>query len=74
MKTLMAKLEHILELGGTKKDIALLSISGIALLLSLFRVPLPLNPAWFPFCLWAIPIILEALMGLITAFKIRAEF
>ena len=58
MKTLMAKLEHILELGGTKKDIALLSISGIALLLSLFRVPLPLDPAWVSIVLCGIPIIL----------------
>ena len=73
MKTLMAKLEHILELGGTKKDIALLSISGIALLLSLFRVPLPLDPAWVSIVLCGIPIILEALIGLITAFDIKAD-
>ena len=31
MKTLMEKLERLLELGGTKKDIALLAIGGIAL-------------------------------------------
>ncbi len=73
MKTLMAKLEHILELGGTKKDIALLSISGIALLLSLFRVPLPLDPAWVSIVLCGIPIILEALIGLSTAFDIKAD-
>ena len=73
MKTLMAKLEHILELGGTKKDIALLSISGIALLLSLFRAPLPLDPAWVSIILCGVPIILEALIGLITAFDIKAD-
>ena len=28
MKSLMEKLEHLLELGGTKKDITLLAISG----------------------------------------------
>ena len=31
MKDLMKKLEGMLELGGTKKDITLLVISGIAL-------------------------------------------
>ena len=41
MKKCMEKLESLLELGGTKKDIALLVISGIALLCSLFDVPLP---------------------------------
>ena len=43
MKTLMEKLERLLELGGTKKDIALLAIGGIALVCSLLkRQPLPL--------------------------------
>lgn len=32
----MEKLEHFLELGGTKKDITLLVISGIALIVSIF--------------------------------------
>ena len=73
MKTLMAKLEHILELGGTKRDIALLSISSIALLLSLFRAPLPLDPTWVSIILCGVPIILEALIGLITAFDIKAD-
>ena len=30
MKTLIAKLEGLLELGGIKKDVALLALSGIA--------------------------------------------
>ena len=34
MKLAMEKLEHFLELGGTKKDITLLVISGIALIAS----------------------------------------
>ena len=33
MKALMEKLEHLLELGGIKKDVTLLVISGIAVLL-----------------------------------------
>ena len=43
MKSLMEKLEHLLELGGIKKDITLLVISGIGVLLSLLGVQL------FPF-------------------------
>ena len=35
MKKLMEKLEHLLEWGGTKKDIAFLAVSGIALIVSL---------------------------------------
>ena len=48
VKLAMEKLEHLLELGGTKKDITLLVISGI-------------------------PIILEAVIGLVTAFDIKAD-
>ena len=36
VKLAMEKLEHFLELGGTKKDITLLVISGIALIVSIF--------------------------------------
>ena len=43
----MEKLEHFLELGGTKKDITLLVISGIALIVSIFDlVPLPFDASW----------------------------
>ena len=40
MKLAMEKLEHFLELGGTKKDITLLVISGIALIISIFDLTL----------------------------------
>lgn len=36
VKLAMEKLEHFLELGGTKKDITLLVISSIALIVSIF--------------------------------------
>lgn len=35
MKKLMKKLEELLEIGGTKKDIAFLIISAISLIISL---------------------------------------
>lgn len=74
MKKFMKKLEHILELGGTKKDIALLVISGIALIVSLCGLlPLPFDAAWVAILLCGIPIILEAVIGLVTAFDIKAD-
>lgn len=74
MKALISKLESLLELGGTKKDIVLLIISGIALLISFFDfIPLPFNAAWVAIVLCGIPIILEAIIGLITSFDIKAD-
>lgn len=74
MKALIIKLESLLELGGTKKDIVLLIISGIALLISFFDfIPLPFNTAWIAIVLCGIPILLEAIIGLITRFDIKAD-
>ncbi len=74
MKKLMGKLEELLELGGTKKDIILLVISGIALILSLTKVvPLPFDISWVAIILCGVPIILEAVIGLVTAFDIKAD-
>ena len=74
MKKFMEKIEHILALGGTKKDITLLAISGIALIISLFDLlPLPFNAAWIAVLLCGIPIILEAIICLVTAFDIKAD-
>lgn len=74
MKTVIKKLENLLELGGTKKDITLLIISGIALLVSLIGLkPLPFNAAWLAILLCGVPIILEAIIGLVTEFDIKAD-
>ena len=54
MKNLSEELAHLLDLGGMKKDVTLLEISGIAVLCSL-------------------PIILDAVIGLVTAFDIKAD-
>ena len=71
----MKKLEELLEWGGTKKDITFLVISGIALLLSIFHlVPgLPFDIAWVAIILCGLPIVLEAVIGLVTAFDIKAD-
>ena len=74
VKLAMEKLEHFLELGGTKKGITLLVISGIALIVSIFDlVPLPFDASWAAIILCGIPIILEAVIGLVTAFDIKAD-
>lgn len=74
MKKLMKKLEKLLELGGVKKDITLLVISGIALVLSLMNVlSLPFDISWVAIILCGVPIILEAIIGLITEFDIKAD-
>ena len=74
MKSLVKRLESLLELGGIKKDIIFLIISGAAVLLSLldFR-PFPFDMAWIAIILCGIPIILEAIIGLVTSFDIKAD-
>lgn len=43
MKRVMEKLEHLLKLGGIRKDIVLLVVSGIAVICSLLKFqPFPL--------------------------------
>ena len=74
MKNLMEKLEHLLELGGIKKDIALLAISGVAVICSLVGFqPFPFDMAWIAIVLCGLPIVLEAVIGLVTAFDIKAD-
>lgn len=74
MKKLIKSLEHFLEWGGIKKDVVLLSVSGIALILSLFDfVSLPFDIAWVAIILCGVPITLEAIIGLVTAFDIKAD-
>lgn len=74
MNQVMEKLEHLLELGGIRKDIILLVISGAAVLCSLFGFqPFPFDMAWIAVILCGVPIILEAVIGLVTAFDIKAD-
>ena len=74
MKKFIEMLERFLELGGTKKDIACLVIAGVSLVLSLLGiVPLPFDIAWVAILVCGIPIILEAFIGLVTAFDIKAD-
>ena len=70
----MKLLQKFLDWGGVKKDVTLLVISGVALLVSIFHLlPLPFDPAWVAIILCGIPIILEAIIGLVTEFDIKAD-
>ena len=74
MKKLIHILEYISELGGTRRDVVFLILSGLALGLNILQpFPLPFDPAWVAILLCGLPIILEAAIGLITAFDIKAD-
>lgn len=74
MSKIIKKMEKLLEWGGMKKDITCLVLSGIALIVSIFDlVPLPFDAAWIAIILCGLPIIMEAIIGLITVFDIKAD-
>ena len=69
-----AALEAAAEWGGMKREIAFLVIGGASLLLSLAGIDfLPFDPAWAAIILCGVPIILEAVVGLVTVFDIKAD-
>ncbi len=71
---MLEKIESFLEWGGTKKDVVFLVISGIALLMSIFNwFQLPIDPAWVAIILCGLPIVIEAIIGLVTRFDIKAD-
>lgn len=67
-------LEKVLEWGGMKRDVVFLIISAVAVLVSLF-VPIDwsIDPAWIAIILCGTSIILEAIIGLVTEFDIKAD-
>ena len=74
MNKFIEKTEAFMELGGIRKDIAFLILGGLSLIISLFDlIPLPFDAAWIAIILCGIPIIMEAVIGLITAFDIKAD-
>nr|WP_288545988.1 cation-translocating P-type ATPase [uncultured Blautia sp.] len=74
MQQVIKKLEKLMETGGIRKDIILLAISGVSIICSLLNAqPFPFDLAWFAVILCGLPIILEAIIGLVTAFDIKAD-
>ena len=67
-------MEAILGFGGMKRDILFLVISAIALVMSIFKITVfPFDLAWIAIILCGLPIILEAIIGLVTEFDIKAD-
>ena len=56
-----------------KRSILFLVLGGLALLSSLLPVDYPINPAWLAILLCGVPIIKEAVIGLVTEFDIKAD-
>ena len=67
-------LESLSSWGGVKRDVVFLILSGLALAVSLIDPALfPIHPAWAAILLCGVPILLEAVIGLVTAFDIKAD-
>ncbi len=67
-------INKFLEWGGSLKEKGSLAVSLIALIISFFDLaPIPFDAAWIAVLLCGIPIILEAVIGLITEFDIKAD-
>lgn len=74
MDQIIKKMEACLEWGGIKKDILFLILGGSSLVISIFDlIPLPFDTAWIAILLCGLPIIMEAIIGLVTAFDIKAD-
>ena len=74
MNKIIDRAEWLLELGGVKKDVAFLLIGAVSLIISIFDLlPLPFDAAWAAIIFCGIPIIIEAVIGLVTAFDIKAD-
>lgn len=74
MKDFMRRIEDLMEIGGVKKNIIFLVISGTVLFLSVTGlIRLPFNIAWIAIVLCGFPIIMEAIVGLTTEFDIKAD-
>ena len=70
----MERLERILAWGGVRKEILFLALSAVALGCSIAGISLfPFDMAWVAIVLCGVPIILEAVIGLVTAFDIKAD-
>ena len=75
MGRLADRIEEVLDYGGMRKSIAVLIISAACLVasLALQDEKLLFDPAWVAVVLCGIPIIIKAVIGLVTRFDIKAD-
>ena len=70
----MGPLEHLRAGRGIQREVVCLVLGGLSLIVSLLDWhPLPVDAAWVAIVLCGIPILLEAFIGLVTAFDIKAD-
>ena len=76
MKEKLVKLqEAIEEAGGASRKVVCLLVSAIALAASLaLRSSMAIEPAWVAVVLCGLPIIAEAVLGLVISFDVKADF
>lgn len=71
---MIQKMESILEWGGIRREITFLILSALALATSIAKpFHLAFDPAWIAVLLCGVPIIMEAIIGLVTKFDIKAD-
>lgn len=77
MKKFLLKCEAFLEKGGIVKEIVLLIISAVSVVLSFIfsqiGPALPFDVAWIAIVLCGLPIICEAILGLLIRFDVKAD-
>lgn len=74
MEAVLKTLSSFLDWGGTRKDIVLIFIAGCGVLMSLLGIPVAgVDAAWLAILCCGVPILLEALLGLVRDFDITAD-
>ena len=74
MDSALHRLGDLLDVGGTRKDVAFLVISAFALAASFASGgSLPVDPAWVAIVLCGAPILVGAVVGLVTELDIKAD-
>ncbi len=68
------RVEEVLDAGGIEKSVVFLAVSAVALIVSLAAPDaFPVNPAWVAIILCGVPIVVGAIIGLVTEFDIKAD-
>ena len=71
---MVEKIQAVIDMGGTRKDVALLVVSAASLIASLvWGSRLPIDPAWIAIVLCGVPIVAEAAIALVTEHDIKAD-
>ena len=74
IRAALRRLEELLDVGGIRKDVALLAVSAVALVLSYaLGDTLAVDPAWVAIVLCGVPIVLGAVIALVCDLDIKAD-